>query len=136
MSSHPPAVLERLVEAMRTNDPEQVLALYTDDCHVIDPAYDRYGHAAMLEALQYFFRAFRIERIEVVQTIEEGNSLAVVWEWDVIHQGDYLGVPPSGRLFETWNVMVLELRGDKIASDRSVWDASQYLRLQALASAT
>ncbi len=129
------AILDRLVEAMRSNEPEQVLALYTDDCHVIDPAYDRYGHAAMLEALRYFFGAFRIERIEVVQTIEEGNHLAVVWEWDVIHQGDYLGVAPTGRLFETWNVMILELRGDKIASDRSVWDASQYLRLQAATAA-
>src|SRR4051794_12797178 len=81
-------VLERLVEAMRTNDPERVLALYTDDCHVVDPAYDERGREAMRDALRYFFGAFRIERIEVVQTLQQGDDLAVVWEWDVIHQGE------------------------------------------------
>jgi steroid delta-isomerase-like uncharacterized protein len=128
-------VLDRLVDAMRSNDPERVLALYTEDCQVIDPAFDQRGHAAMREALRYFFGAFRIERIEVVQTILQGEDLAVVWEWEVIHQGEYLGVPASGRRLETWNVMILRIDGERIASDRSVWDAGQYLRLRELARA-
>jgi steroid delta-isomerase-like uncharacterized protein len=128
-------VLDRLVDAMRSNDPERVLALYTEDCQVIDPAFDERGHAAMRKALRYFFGAFRIERIEVVQTILQGDDLAVVWEWDVIHQGEYLGVPASGRRLETWNVMILRIDGERIASDRSVWDAAQYLRLRELARA-
>jgi steroid delta-isomerase-like uncharacterized protein len=119
---------------MRTNSPETVLALYSDDCVVIDPAFHEQGKEAMLRALRYFFDAFRIGRIEVVQTICEGDDVAVVWEWDVVHQGEYLGIPASGARFATWNVMMLHTRGDKIVSDRSVWDAGEYLRLRDVAA--
>lgn len=128
-------VLQSLVEAMRTNSPERVLELYTEDCKVLDPAYELSGHEGMLKALRYFFSAFRIRQIEVVQTIEQGDDLAVIWKWVAVHQGEYLGVPPSGRQIDTWNVMILKIRGDKIASDCSVWDAGQFLRLREIAEA-
>ena len=56
--------------------------------------------------------------------------------WQVVHQGEYLGVPPSGKLFETWNIMWLVVRDGKIVSDTSVWDAGELRRLEQLAAET
>jgi ketosteroid isomerase-like protein len=45
-------------------------------------------------------------------------------------------VPPTGKIFDTWNIMWLVVRDGKIISDNSVWDAGELRRLEQLAAET
>jgi steroid delta-isomerase-like uncharacterized protein len=132
-SSVPADLLERLVDAMASNDIEAVAALYTDDCLIADPVMVIRGKDGLREALRAFFGAFHLTAVRVEHVISEADELAVRWSWSVIHQGEYLGVPATGKPFHTWNVMLLKVRDGRFCSDTSVWDAGELRRLEALA---
>jgi steroid delta-isomerase-like uncharacterized protein len=126
-------LIERLVQAMAANDAAAVAALYTEDCVIADPVMEITGRAGLLEALEVFLGAFHLTSIKVDQVIADGNRMAVRWSWSVIHQGDYLGVPATGKAFDTWNIMLLEVRDGLFSRDTSVWDAGELRRLEQLA---
>jgi steroid delta-isomerase-like uncharacterized protein len=126
-------LLEQLVDAMAANDAAAVAALYTDDCVIADPVMEITGKDGLLDALRVFFGAFHLRSIEVDQVISNGKQMAVRWSWSVVHQGDYLGVPATGKWFDTWNVMLLEVRDGRFSRDTSVWDAGELRRLEQLA---
>jgi steroid delta-isomerase-like uncharacterized protein len=126
--------LERLMAAMAANSPEAVAALYTEDCVIADPLMQTSGRDGLLDAVRQFFTAFRIETIKAEVVAEQPPDLVVLSSWSAIHQGEYLGVCPSGQRFDTWNVMWLRLRDGQICRDTSVWDAGQLRRLEQLAA--
>jgi len=126
----------QMMAAMRSNDPDVVLELYADDCQVADPAMQLSGKEGLRTAVEYFFAAFQMRAIEVEEVIRQDPALIIRSRWQVVHQGEYLGVPPSGKLFETWNIMWLVVRDGKIITDTSVWDAGELRRLEQLAAET
>jgi steroid delta-isomerase-like uncharacterized protein len=119
---------------MESNSADAVAELYTEDCRIADPLMEVTGRDGLREACAQFLAAFRIEAMEINEVIEQLPHLAVRWSWSVTHQGEYLGVPASGRAFDTWNVMLLELRDGLICRDMSVWDAGELRRLEQVAA--
>jgi steroid delta-isomerase-like uncharacterized protein len=115
---------------MESNSADAVAELYTEDCRIADPLMEVTGREGLRDACAQFLAAFRIETMEINEVIEQLPHLAVRWSWSVTHQGEYLGVPASGRAFDTWNVMLLELRDGLICRDMSVWDAGELRRLE------
>jgi len=126
----------QMMTAMRSNDPDVVLELYADDCQVADPAMQLSGKAGLRTAVEYFFAAFHMREIEIEEVIRQGPTLIIRSRWQVVHQCEYLGVPPTGKIFDTWNIMWLVVRDGKIVSDTSVWDAGELRRLEQLAAET
>jgi steroid delta-isomerase-like uncharacterized protein len=129
--SGPEAVVDRLVEAMLSNDPVAAAAVYAEDVVIVDPLFDVVGRDAAVEAFGAWFDAFRIISLEVVERIVDGSRIAVRWVWTGIHQGDYLGIPASGREFTSWNVIFFDTRDGLVTRDLSTWDCTQFLALQA-----
>ena len=125
-------LVAQMMAAMLSNDAGVVLELYADDCQVSDPAMQEAGKAGLRRAVEYFFAAFRMQEIEVEEVIRQDSTLIIRSRWQAIHQGEYLGVQPTGRLFATWNIMWLVVRDGKIISDTSVWDAGELRRLEQL----
>jgi steroid delta-isomerase-like uncharacterized protein len=123
-------LVAQMMAAMRSNDPDVVLELYADDCRVSDPAMQESGKAGLRRAVEYFFTAFRMHEIEVEEVIRQDSTLIIRSRWQAFHQGEYLGVRPSGKIFATWNIMWLVVRDGKIVSDTSVWDAGELRRLE------
>jgi predicted ester cyclase len=119
---------------MESNSADAVAELYTEDCRIADPLMEVTGRDGLREACAQFLAAFRIEAMEINEVIEQLPHLAVRWSWSVTHQGEYLGVSASGRAFDTWNVMLLELRDGLICRDMSVWDAGELRRLEQAAA--
>jgi steroid delta-isomerase-like uncharacterized protein len=123
-------LVAQMVAAMLSNDADVVLEMYADDCQVLDPAMQESGKAGLRRAVTYFFSAFRMQEIEVEEVIRQDSTLIIRSRWKAVHQGEYLGVQPSGELFATWNIMWLVVRDGKIISDTSVWDAGELRRLE------
>lgn len=132
----PSAVVDRLVEAMLKNDPVAAAAVYSEDVVIVDPLFDVVGRDAAVDAFRAWFDAFQITSLEVVERIVEGPRIALRWVWTAVHQGEYLGIPPSGRAFRSWNAIFFETRDGYITRDLSMWDCTQYLELQAQSKGT
>ena len=130
------AVVDRLVAAMLLNDPEAAAAVYSEDVVIVDPLFDVVGRDAAVEAFAAWFDAFRITSLEVVERVVEGSRVALRWVWTGVHQGEYLGVPASGREFSSWNVILFDTRDGYISRDLSTWDCTQYLKLKAASEGT
>jgi steroid delta-isomerase-like uncharacterized protein len=125
-------LVTQMMTAMLSNDPDVVLEMYADDCVVADPAMEESGKAGLRRAVEYFFAAFRMQEIEVDEVIRQESTLIIRSRWKALHQGEYLGVQPTGQLFATWNIMWLVVRDGKIISDTSVWDAGELRKLEQL----
>ena len=125
---------QQMMAAMCSNDADVVLELYADDCEVSDPAMQLSGKDGLRQAVNYFFTAFRMHEMEIEQVIHQDSTVIIRSRWQVTHQGEYLGVQPTGKLFATWNIMWLVTRDGKIISDNSVWDAGELRRLEQLAA--
>jgi predicted ester cyclase len=130
ITNDPNDVVDRLVDAMLTNDPETAAAMYSEDVVIVDPLFDVVGREAAVEAFRAWFDAFHVLSLEVVERIVDGSRIAVRWVRRAIHQGEYLGVPPSGREISSWNVVFFDTRHGYVTRDLSTWDSSQLLKLR------
>ncbi|MGD8358580.1 MAG: ester cyclase [Lysobacterales bacterium] len=58
------------------------------------PARDR---SAMADFVALVRRAFPDWRVRVLSTVSEGHEVAVRWEGSVTHEGEFHGIPPTGK---------------------------------------
>ena len=84
-----------------------------------------YAEAAKQEAAD-----FRQGFPDVVSTIEdliaEGDKVVARWTSQATHQGDYMGVPPTGKEVEFTGISVYRMEGGRIAES---WTAEDELGL-------
>jgi predicted ester cyclase len=84
-----------------------------------------YAEAAKQEAAD-----FRQGFPDVVSTIEdliaEGDKVVARWRARATHQGDYMGIPPTGKGVEFTGISVYHIEGGKIAQS---WTAEDELGL-------
>jgi steroid delta-isomerase-like uncharacterized protein len=63
---------------------------------------------------------------DVVSTIEdliaEGNKVVARWRSHATHQGEYMGIPPSGKEVEFTGISVYRIEAGKIAESWNVED--------------
>ena len=62
----------------------------------------------------------------MVSTIEdliaEGNKIVARWRSHATHQGEYMGIPPSGKEVEFTGISVYRIEAGKIAESWNVED--------------
>ena len=131
MPNDPVEIIDRLAVAVRANDPHACAAIYSEDVVIVDPLFDVTGRDAAVEAFAAWFAAFRVLELEITERIVDGDRIAVRWDWTALHQGAYLDVPASGRVFSSYNIIFFETRDGEVTRDLSTWDCSQLLRLGA-----
>ena len=84
------------VELFNTGDLEGYLAMYSDDVvfgGVTPEPMDKAGTAAFHEA---FVAAFPNARVRIADLVAEGDKVAVRLEFDLKHEGEFMGVPATG----------------------------------------
>jgi len=86
-----------------------------------------YAEAARQEAAD-----FRQGFPDVVSTIEdliaEGDKVVARWTSQATHQGDYMGVPPTGKQVEFTGISVYRIEGGKIAESWTIEDELSLMR--------
>ena len=97
-----------------------------------------WNHTGNLDAAEELFAAeqaegarqeaadFRQGFPDVVSTIEdliaEGNKIVARWRSHATHQGEYMGIPPSGKEVEFTGISVYRIEAGKIAESWNVED--------------
>ena len=77
------------------------------------------------KAMAAMFReAFPDLRVEVDDTVEEGDKLVVRCRFLGTHRGEFMGRPATGRSFEINGIDILEFEGDQVIAHWGVVDTA------------
>lgn len=84
------------------------------------------GQGPGLEGLKDILRAMRAGFPNLVfsidEQISEGDKVASRFEWTGIHQGEFLGIPPTGRSVRVWGMVIDRLEQGRIKETRILMD--------------
>ena len=85
-----------------------------------------------VEAARQEAADFREGFPDVVSTIEdliaEGDKVVARWRARATHQGEYMGIPPTGKEVEFTGISVYRIEGDKIAESWTIEDELGLMR--------
>jgi steroid delta-isomerase-like uncharacterized protein len=66
--------------------------------------------------------------VEVEDMVAQGDKLAVRWTWQVTHQGEYMGIPPTGNSLILTGMTIHRLVDGKVAENWHQYDALGFLQ--------
>ena len=105
---------QRFYDAVNVGDMDGAMSLVADDFrdHEEFPGIssDRDGVRQFFEMMRSAFPDFRIE---VQDMLAEGDRVAVRMQMSGTHQGEFLGMPGTGRRFSTTGIDIIHVVGGK-----------------------
>jgi steroid delta-isomerase-like uncharacterized protein len=90
-----------------------------------DPAMpeDVRGVEGAREFYGMYQSAFPDVQITIEEQVAEGDTVATRWTARGTHQGELMGVPPSGNRVEVAGVTISRIEGGKVAEEWDNYDA-------------
>ena len=85
------------------------------------------AEAAKQEAAD-FRRGFPDVTSFIEDLIAEGDKVVARWRSRATHQGDYMGIPPTGKAVEFTGISFYRIEGDKIAQSWNIEDQLGLMR--------
>jgi steroid delta-isomerase-like uncharacterized protein len=104
---------------------ELVEEIYAPDFVDHDPAMpeDVRGVEGAREFYSMYSSAFPDTQITIEDQVAEGDMVATRWTARGTHQGELMGVPPSGNRVEVAGVTISRIEGGKIVEEWDNYDA-------------
>ena len=101
--------------------------LYTPDAtfHFFPPGLPQ-GHEGARMFYGGFMAAFPNAQFTPDDIIEEGDRIAMRYHLDVTHEGDFQGIPATGKRARLDGISILRLENGKVAER---WNESDFLSL-------
>lgn len=85
------------------------------------------GQGPGLEGLKDVLRGMRAAFpdlvFSVLEQVSEGDKVASRFEWTGTHQGEFFGVPATGRPVRVWGMVIDRLEEGRIKETRIIMDA-------------
>jgi steroid delta-isomerase-like uncharacterized protein len=120
---HVLARAEETVAAWNRGDPEGVVAYIAEDVIWRDVALGLplQGRAALEEAVRAYMTAFPDLRLTVISHTLDGPRLAQEWMSTGTHQGELMGMAPTGRWIENYGALVVTCDDDGLVIEGAVY---------------
>jgi steroid delta-isomerase-like uncharacterized protein len=136
-------LVERLTDAWNRHDPDAVAACYAPDAVSRDVTLGEplHGRQAIRNAAAMYMQAFPDVAFEIRRIACDGDVLCEEWRATGTHDGDLMGLAPSGRPSRVDGCNTITVGPDGlIHSEMTYWDAAGLYRqlgaLPALAQGT
>jgi steroid delta-isomerase-like uncharacterized protein len=106
------ALVRRVVELWNRRDMDAFFKL-------LAPEYVEHlptGDISLEQLKRYaprFFAAFPDIRIIINDMVAEGDKVAVLVNWKATHQGEYMGIPPTGKKIDIAVAMIIKIVGGR-----------------------
>jgi steroid delta-isomerase-like uncharacterized protein len=106
------ALVQRVVELWNRRDLDAFF-------RVLAPEYVEHlpaGDVSLAQLKKYagtFFTAFPDIKITVKDMVAEGDKVAVLVNWKATHQGEYMGIPATGKEIDISAAMIIKIKGGK-----------------------
>ena len=102
--------------------------------NIVSPDYVRYSKhgqnykiADVIGHIQEVRAAFSQYRVEILKTVDDGDSIAIHWRAIAKHTGSYMGVPPTQKEMIVNGASFIRHRNGKIVREWMMWDPSEFL---------
>lgn len=123
-------ILDDWATAWSSHDTDKFLALFTDDCIYEDVTFGVVNHGK--EELRAFAHGVFTDvpdfKMELTARFVAGPSAGMEWVMSGTHQGNFPGMPATGKRFSIRGVTIIELQGGKIRRNSDYWDAATMMR--------
>jgi len=113
----------RIVEALNARDYDALDQWFAPDVlahHPYGPPMQ--GRDEMKRFMKMARVAFPDLRLSTHEMVGEGDTLITKYVAEGTHQGDYMGVPASGKPVRFAGVQILRFANGKIVDDWEIWD--------------
>jgi steroid delta-isomerase-like uncharacterized protein len=125
-------VLKRATDAWNAHDADGVAACYAEDAVLTDVGLPDplRGRAAIRDSVAGYLAAFSDFRAEDVgEPIVSGNRAAQEWKVTGTHDGDLMGIPPTGKSATTYGCGATEFGDDGlIHRGGNYWNAAALMQ--------
>ncbi len=126
MSEQNKAVVRGFIDEVWNQGNLDAIGNYIADSHIDhDPARAGApsGPAGMRTFVEMYRAAFPDTRIELGEMIAEGDLVAGSWTASGTHQGELMGIPPTGKSIRLTGIGIDRVRDGKIVESWANWDA-------------
>jgi len=96
-------------------DLELISDLFTEDAVEHSLAGDVRGREAIRQEIESFTDSFGDFSATVDDVVAEGDTVAMRLTWRGTHDGEFMGIEPTGESFEVDNMVVTRIESGKIA---------------------
>ena len=129
-------VIEELVAATNTHDLDACLEFYAEDAEVQDPRFPEPAHGVeyVREGFGYWYDAFPDVQVTINRLIVDPPDIAVEWTFEGTHQGEYMGIEPSGLPFRVMTAVHYTVENGKVTRDFSLFDVTGIRQLEELSA--
>jgi steroid delta-isomerase-like uncharacterized protein len=90
--------------------------------HEAPPGQPNRGPEGTRQVVMMLHDAFPDVSFQVEELIAEGESVAARVTWTGTHQGNYLGIAPTGRAVQQKQMRILRLRNGQLVENQGVRD--------------
>ena len=128
----------------RTGKEERNMSIEENKAVVRREQEELWNHTGDLEAAEELFAAGQAEAAKqeaanfrrgfpdvtsiIENLIAEGDKVVARWRSRATHQGDYMGIAPSGKAVEFTGISFYRIEGDKIAQSWNIEDQFGLMR--------
>ena len=108
---------------------EDALAeVYTEDFVMHEPAEDIVGIEGLTQFVSMIRSAIPDLRITIEDDMAEGDKVVTRWIGQGTHQGELMGVAPTGNQLTFTGITIHRIEDTKIVEEWSNWDALGVMR--------
>jgi steroid delta-isomerase-like uncharacterized protein len=125
MSAQNKAVSSRLYEAWNARDLDafdEIIAPDAIDHDSQNPFREMPGPAAAKRSAEMYTSAFSDSRFKVHDQVAEGDFVVTRWTGTGTHDGELMGMPPTGKWVEIGGITIDRIANGKIAETWTCWD--------------
>jgi steroid delta-isomerase-like uncharacterized protein len=125
MSAQNKAVAKRFYDAWNARDLDafdEIIAPDAVDHDPQNPFREMHGPAGAKRTAGMYHSAFSDSRFEVHEQIAEGDFVVTRWTGIGTHDGDLMGMPPSGKSVEIAGITIDRIADDKIVESWTCFD--------------
>jgi steroid delta-isomerase-like uncharacterized protein len=117
-------IVRRFVEEPWTGDFSAIDELASPDYIGYDPSQPEptRGPQGLKDFVQGYLEAFPDGRVTVDQQLAEGDFVATRWTGRGTHQGELMGIAPTGKQVTVTGITISRIAGGKIAEEWTNWD--------------
>ena len=80
------------------------------------------GPEGFKEFIRTYQTAFRDARVTVEEQLAEGDIVATRWTGRGIHEGELMGIAPTGKETTVTGITISRLRNSKVVEEWTNWD--------------
>jgi predicted ester cyclase len=115
-------------ELFQTVDLEGVAEIVAEDSvdHTARPDEPE-GIEGVRNTMRFLDAAFSDQRFEVIQTVEEGDTVVVHFTHSGRHTGEIMGLAPTNRTFSYEHIHILRFEGGKVAEHWGIHDHLSFM---------